>query len=187
MAEIISTRIGYQRWIRVIVATIRTAAGATGERDVEDHGDAAMVLAYDPARRVATVVRQFRAPASLAGGDGFVLEGAAGRLDGEAPEACARREAMEETGLRLGVLEPVAWIFSLPAISTERVSLFLAPYAAADRVAEGGGLAEEQEEIAVLELPLAELARMADEGLLTDAKLMLLVQTLRLRRPELFA
>lgn len=187
MAEIVSTRIGYQRWIRVIVATIRTAAGATGERDVEDHGDAAMVLAYDPGRRVATVIRQFRAPARLAGEDGFVLEAAAGRLDGEAPETCARREAMEETGLRLGSLEPVARIFSLPAISTERVSLFLAPYSAADRIAEGGGLAEEQEEIAVLELPLGELARLADAGQLADAKLMLLVQTLRLRRPELFA
>lgn len=187
MAEIVSTRTGYQRWIRVLVATIRTAAGATGERDVEDHGDSAMVLAYDPGRRLATVIRQFRAPVSLAGDDGFLLEAAAGRLDGEEPETCARREAMEEAGLRLGALEPVARIFSLPAISTERVSLFLAPYTAADRVAEGGGLAEEQEEIAVIEMPLSELARLADEGGLTDAKLMLLVQTLRLRRPELFS
>lgn len=187
MAEITATRIGYQRWIRVIVATIRTAAGATGERDVEDHGDAAMVLAYDPGRRVATVIRQFRAPVRLAGEEGFLLEAAAGRLEGEEPEACARREAMEETGLRLDRLEAVARIFPLPAISTERVSLFLAPYGLADRVAEGGGLVEEQEEIAVLEMPLGELARLADNGQLTDAKLMLLVQTLRLRRPELFA
>lgn len=186
MAEITATRIGYQRWIRVLVATIRTAAGATGERDIEDHGDAAMVLPYDPAHRVATVIRQFRAPARLGGGDGFVLEAPAGRLDGDDPEACARREAMEEAGLRLRILEPVARIFSLPAISTERVSLFLAPYAAADRIAEGGGLAEEQEEIAVIEMPLDELARLADEGGLADAKLMLLVQTLRVRRPELF-
>lgn len=187
MAEITSTRIGYQRWIRVLVASLRTAAGATGERDVEDHGDAAMVLPYDAERRLATVIRQFRAPVRLAGGDGFLLEAAAGRLDGEEPEACARREAMEEAGLRLGPLEPVARIFSLPAISTERVSLFLAPYAVGDRVAEGGGLAEEQEEIAVIEMPLGDLAQLADEGLLTDAKLMLLVQTLRLRRPELFS
>lgn len=186
MAEIISTRIGYQRWNRIIVATLRMADGTTGERDVEDHGDSAMVLAYDSGRRVATVIRQFRAPVRIVGDEGFVLEAAAGRLDGEEPEACARREAMEEAGLRVDRLEPVARIYSLPAMSTERVSLFLAPYAAEDRVAEGGGLAEEQEEIAVIEMPLAELARLADAGELVDAKLMLLVQTLRLRRPDLF-
>lgn len=186
MAEIIATRIGYQRWNRILVATLRLADGTTGERDVEDHGDAAMVLAYDPSRRVATLVRQFRAPVRLAGDEGPMLEAAAGRLDGDDPETCARREALEETGLRLDRLEPVARIYSLPAMSTERVSLFLAPYAAADRVAPGGGLAEEQEEIAVIEMPLAELARRADAGELADAKLMLLVQTLRLRRPELF-
>jgi len=39
----------------------------------------------------------------------------------------------------------------------------------------------------VVELPLAELAARADEGRLDDMKTMLLVQTLRLRRPDLFA
>jgi hypothetical protein len=38
----------------------------------------------------------------------------------------------------------------------------------------------------VLELPLAQLAAMADAGTLTELKLLLLVQTLRLRRPDLF-
>ena len=65
--------------------------------------------------------------------------------------------------------------------------LFFAPYRAADRVAAGGGLASEQEGIAVVETPLAELAAMADGGTLTELKLFALVQTLRLRRPELFA
>ena len=37
------------------------------------------------------------------------------------------------------------------------------------------------------ELPLADLAAMADAGTLTELKLFALVQTLRLRRPELFA
>ncbi|WP_424811384.1 NUDIX domain-containing protein [Roseococcus sp. YIM B11640] len=187
MAEILSTEIVYSRWARMILATIRLPDGQSTRRDIEDHGEAAMVLPYDPQRRVALVIRQFRTPPCFVGGDGMVLEAAAGRLEGEDAEACARREAMEEIGVRLGQLEPVARAWTMPALSTERVSLFLAPYSETDCVAEGGGLAEEHEEITVLEMPLAELARLADAGEPMDIKLLLLVQTLRLRRPECFA
>lgn len=186
MAEILSTELVYSRWSRMLLATIRLPDGQVTKRDIEDHGEAAMVLPYDPQRRMAVVIRQFRTPPRYVAGDGMILEAAAGRLDGESPESCARREAMEEVGVRLDQLEPVARAWTMPALSTERIALFLAPYSAADRVADGGGLAEEHEEITVLEMPLAELAAMADAGTLTDLKLFALVQTLRLRRPELF-
>ena len=77
-----------------------------------------------------------------------------------------------------------AW--SMPGISTERMALYLAPFSAADRVSAGGGLATEHESISVAEVPLAELARLADAGHLADLKTLALVQTLRLRRPDLF-
>ena len=83
--------------------------------------------------------------------------------------------------------------WSLPArptrcrgLSTEKIHLFLAAFRAADRVTAGGGLAEEHEDITVLEVPLADLAAQADAGTLLDMKTLVLVQTLRLRRPELF-
>jgi hypothetical protein len=38
----------------------------------------------------------------------------------------------------------------------------------------------------VVKLPLAELAAMADAGQITDMKTLAVVQTLRLRRPDLF-
>jgi nudix-type nucleoside diphosphatase (YffH/AdpP family) len=186
LAEIMSTEIVYSRWARMILATIRLPDGQSTKRDIEDHGEAAMVLPYDPVRRLALVIRQFRTPPCFVGTDGMILEAAAGRLDGEDAEMCARREAMEEVGVRLSELEPVARAWTMPALSTERVALFLAPYSKADRVANGGGLSEEHEEITVMEMPLAELAAMADAGELTDLKLLLLVQTLRLRRPDCF-
>jgi len=74
----------------------------------------------------------------------------------------------------------------MPGVSTERMDLYLAAYAEADRVGEGGGAPGEHEGITVVEMPLAELARLADGGQLTDMKALTLVQTLRLRRPELF-
>lgn len=187
MAEILSTEIVYSRWAKMILATIRLPDGQCTKRDIEDHGEAAMVLPYDPVRRLALVIRQFRTPPCFLGTNGMILEAAAGRLEGEEAEACARREALEEVGIRLAELEPVARAWTMPALSTERVSLFLAPYSAADRIADGGGLSEEHEEITVMEMPLADLARLADGGDLMDLKLLLLVQTLRLRRPDCFA
>ncbi len=184
--EIAALDLRHERWARMFVATVRLPGGETTLRDMEDHGRAVAVLPYDPERRVALLVRQFRAPPFHAAGEATTLETPAGRLDESDPEACARREAMEEVGLRLGGLEPVLVAWTMPALSTERAHLF-APYRAADRVAAGGGLASEHEGIAVVEMPLAGLAAMADDGTLTELKLFALVQTLRLRRPELFA
>jgi hypothetical protein len=78
----------------------------------------------------------------------------------------------------------VAKAWAMPGVSTEQMDLYLGAYAPADWVGTGGGI--EGEDIEVLEIPLAELAAMADSGALHDMKTLLLVQTLRLRRPELF-
>ena len=53
--------------------------------------------------------------------------------------ATARREANEELGVDLKSLEFVATVWSSPGVSTERQSLFLAPYRPADRSDKGGG------------------------------------------------
>ena len=177
----------HEGWCKLVVATIRTPKGEVLRREIEDHGTAVAVLAYDPDRRVAMLVRQFRPSAFHAAGQTEILETIAGLVEEDEPAAeAARREAMEETGLRLGDLELVATTWTSPGLSTERIGLFLAPFARRDRVAEGGGAEDEQEDITLVETPLAELAARADAGAIDDLKLLALVQTLRLRRPELF-
>lgn len=173
-------------WSQLLVATIRRPDGGTINREIEDHGTAVGLLPYDPERRVATLVRQFRAPAAHAAGASDVLEVPAGLIEGEDPGDCALRELEEETGIRLRHVERLGTVWSMPGISTERIHLFLAPYGEADRIGPGGGLADEHEEIVLEEIALADLAAMADEGRLDDMKTLCLVQTLRLRRPELF-
>ncbi len=151
-------------------------------REVEHHGEAVVVLPYDPDRKVALLVSQFRAPVFEAAGKDALLEAPAGIRDDESPEEGARRELREEAGLEVKALEFVGSFWSMPGISTERMHFFLAAYGETDRNGDGGGLAEEHEHITVVEKPLAAL----DDGSIDDLKTMFLVNALRLRRPDLF-
>ena len=185
--RIMGTRTVYEGWARYLVAEVRMPDGSRIGREVEDHGPAVAVLPYDPERRVALLVRQFRTPPCFVDGTASVLEAPAGLREEEDAGTCARREAFEEVGLRLSTLEPAGRVWSLPGLSTERMDLFLAPYRAADREGAGGGLAEEHESIEVVEVALPDLAAMAERGEVADMKTLCLVQTLRLRHPALFA
>lgn len=184
--RIVNERTVYDGWSKISIATVMLENGRSFERLMEDHGRAICVLPYDPARKVAILVRQFRAPVCATAGETELLEAAAGLTDGEAPEAAALRELFEETGLRLDALDHVATVWTMPGISTERMDLFLAHYGEADRAGDGGGHASEFENITVVEMPLSDLAAISDDGKIHDMKTMVLVQTLRLREPDLF-
>jgi nudix-type nucleoside diphosphatase (YffH/AdpP family) len=173
-------------WRKLLGFTIRMPDGRTMKREILNSQDAAAVLPYDPQRRKVILIRQFRAPVMHVESRPDIVEAVAGLLDAGEPDETARREAMEEAGLRLGTLEPVGRAWSAPGITTERVSMFLAPYSAADRVEEGGGLADEHEEIEVLEIGIDELAGMLERHAIDDMKTLILAQALQLRHPELF-
>jgi nudix-type nucleoside diphosphatase (YffH/AdpP family) len=174
-------------WSTFSVGRFRLSSGAVVSREIEDHGRAVCVLPYDPERRIAVLVRQFRPPVFQAAGVAALVEAPAGLLDEDDPETGARREAQEEVGLTLRDLEFVVSGWSMPGISTERMEFYLAPFTAADRTHAGGGLADEHEDITVLEVPLAELDRQLTAGEVTDVKTLVLVQALKLRHPHLFA
>ncbi|MGA3064725.1 MAG: NUDIX hydrolase [Methylocystis sp.] len=98
----------------------------------------------------------------------------------------ARREALEEAGLQLRSLERIATVWTMPGISTERMTLYLAAYGLEDRIAEGGGVSAEHENISVVEIGLGDLAKLMDAGELVDMKTLALTQALKMRYPELF-
>jgi nudix-type nucleoside diphosphatase (YffH/AdpP family) len=161
----------------------------TVSREYQTRADVVAVLPYDPVRRVAILARQLRVPLLARGDhDGYLVEAPAGHIDeGEDPAAAARREAAEEVGVTVGEMEHVGDVFASPGAMTERLGLYLAAYGAGDRVSGGGGLADEGEDIEVLECALAELAEAARGGDIADAKTLMLIQALQLRRPELFS
>jgi nudix-type nucleoside diphosphatase (YffH/AdpP family) len=185
--EILERQIAHAGYITVERLRMRLTDGAEVSREVERHGDAAAVLPYDVERRSALVVRLFRAPVLVASGEEMSEEACAGMIENEDADTTARREAYEELGVDLPSLEFVARVWSSPGVSTERQSLFLAPYRSADRISDGGGVEGESEGITVVERLLAELAADVDQGRIADGKLLTLVLALRLRRPDLFA
>lgn len=186
--KIVSTRMAHLGWTKLIVAGVRSQDGRVVPHDIEDHGEAACVLPYNPRRRTAVLVRQPRAPVLYAADVQETLEAVAGIIEqNEPPAACARREAKEEAQLDIEAVEHVFTAWTMPGLSTERMHFFLAIYDSEARPEVGGGVAAEHEQTTATEFALTALARMADDGRLDDVKTLLLLQTLRLRQPQLFA
>lgn len=184
--QILRTQTTHAGWTKLFIAKIRLPDGRTITREIEDHGEAVCVLPYHPLRKTAILVRQFRAPVFFANNAPESLEAIAGILEETDATECVRREAMEEAGLKLDSLEYIFTGWSMPGLSTERMHFYLAIYSSEFR-AKMGGLANEHEEIVPVEIDLGELAKMADQSQLGDVKTLLLLQTMRLRKPDLFA
>ncbi len=121
--EITHVETVHSGWAKFLLAAVRLPDGRSFRREIEDHGTAACVLPYDPGRRTAVLVRQFRAPVYYAAREPHTLEAIAGIVEEADPAETARREAREEAGLELGAIEPVGEGWTMPGISTERMHL----------------------------------------------------------------
>jgi nudix-type nucleoside diphosphatase (YffH/AdpP family) len=148
----------------------------TQHRETYDRGNGATLLPYNRAQRTVVLVRQFRYPAYVNGYDGLMIEAAAGLLDNVSPETRIRAEAEEETGYRLGAVSKVFEAFMSPGAVTEKLHFFIAEYEPAMRVGSGGGLADEGEDIEVLELSIDQALAMVADGRIADAKTIMLLQ-----------
>lgn len=145
-------------------------------RETYDRGNGATLLPYNLAQRCVVLVRQFRYPAYVNGCDDLLIETAAGLLDDQAPEVRIRAEAEEETGYRLGDIRKIFEAYMSPGSVTEKLHFFVAEYQPKMRVGSGGGIAEEGEDIEVLELPLDTALAMIGDGRIADAKTIMLLQ-----------
>lgn len=112
-------------------------------------GDAVTVLPYDPVRDRVLVVEQFRTGPFVRGdAQPWQLEAIAGRIDpGETPEDAARREAVEEAGLVLDALLPVAQYYPSPGICAEFLYSYVAVTDLPDGAAGVFGVEGEAEDI----------------------------------------
>ncbi len=158
------------------------------------HSDAVGVLAHDPRADAVVLVRQFRYPVydrlseedrnSAGIRKAWLLEIVAGLLEGsQSAEETARRELREEIGYEVaGTLEQIATIYSSPGSLAEQITIFIAEVDTAVQHEQGGGLAEEGEDTEVVKLSIDEAMDMLASGELRDAKTVIALQHLALRR-----
>jgi len=104
--QLATRRVYAGRVVRLDVDTVRFPDGSTGELELIRHPGAAAVVPCltDPKGSDPTIlmIKQYRYAAG-----GSLWEVPAGTLDpNEAPDACARRELLEETGVTAERLEP---------------------------------------------------------------------------------
>jgi nudix-type nucleoside diphosphatase (YffH/AdpP family) len=144
-------------------------------RETYDRGNGATLLPYNLAQRTVLLTRQFRYPAFVNGHDDLLIEAAAGLLDDAEPEERIRAEVEEELGYRLGTVQKIFESFMSPGSVTEKLHFFVAPYEPSMRIGAGGGLAEEGEDIEVLELAIDEALAMVADGRIADAKTVMLL------------
>ncbi|MGZ3847076.1 MAG: GDP-mannose pyrophosphatase NudK [Flavisolibacter sp.] len=154
----------------------------TQSREAYDRGNGATILLYNKEQRTVILTRQFRLPSYINGNEtGMLIEACAGLLDKDNPEDCIRRETEEETGYRLTDVEKVFEAYMSPGSVTEILYFFVAHYSKEMKVAEGGGVEHEEENIEVLELDIDRAMNMIDTGEIKDAKTIMLLQYLKLR------
>jgi len=148
------------------------------KREIYDHGNSAVILPYDPARRTVLLTRQFRLPVFLKEGAESVLEACAGKLDGATAEQRIRKEIEEELGYRIIEVERLFELYVSPASIMEKIFFFTCSYSPAQRISSGGGLKAEGEDIEVVETTLENAVNMVATGEIIDAKTVVLIQYL---------
>ncbi|OYU39761.1 MAG: tellurium resistance protein [Pseudorhodobacter sp. PARRP1] len=137
--------------------------------------DAVTVLPYDPVRDRVLVIDQFRAGPYLRGDpQPWQIEAIAGRIDpGETPVEAARREAVEEAGLVLDDLLPVASYYPSPGCSSEFLYSFVALTDLPDTAAGVFGVEGEAEDIRGHLLSFARLMALVASGEISNAPTLL--------------
>jgi ADP-ribose diphosphatase len=158
---LINRRVVHQgRVIEVRVDDIEIRDGLNVRRDVVSHPGAVVMLAVDAEDRILWI-RQHRWAI-----DRELLELPAGTLEqGEEPAECARRELAEETGFAASKWQALGGFYSAPGFCDEYLHAFAASVLTPEH-AEG----DEDEDITVEPLTMAETLARLDAGDITDAK-----------------
>ena len=151
-------------------------------RESYDIGQGAGVLPYDRRTGKVLLIRQFRWPVFELGIKELFIEVVAGKLDGDTPEACVLREAVEEAGAVITNPKLVFHAFMSPGAVKEQLFLFMADYDSAAPRQETGGVRDEGEDIETLEMTLDEAMSRVADGKITDAKTVMLLQYAALNR-----
>lgn len=185
--KIIDRKILSDNWYKLYKYTFelqeKNGKRSIQHREAYDRGNGAVILLYNPSQKTVILTQQFRLPTFVNGNkDGMMIEACAGLLDQDNPEDCIRRETEEETGYRIDRVEKIYEAYMSPGSVTEILHFFIGEYTKNQKVAEGGGVDEESENIEVLELDFEKAFKMIKTGEIKDAKTIMLLQHAKLHQ-----
>jgi GDP-mannose pyrophosphatase NudK len=184
---ILQTEILSKNWytLKKVTYQITLADGSTSiqNREAYDRGNGAAILLYNLAQQTVILTRQFRLPTFINGNTtGMLIEACAGLLDKDNAEDCIKRETTEETGYKINSVKKIFEAYMSPGSVTEMLHFFIAEYNQDMKENDGGGLAQEQEHIEVIELPFNTALSMMHTGEIKDAKTIMLLQYMQLQK-----
>ncbi len=146
--------------IHLVDCDIRTPQGKVLPRQILEHPGCVVIIPRSKSNKYV-LVRQYRFPL----GKHLWEFPAGGKETGETFAAAAKRELMEEIGMRPGRLKKLMAFYPTPGVSGEKMHVFLATDlqpAAAQK--------DEDEEFEVREFSLAEIGRMIWKKKIIDGK-----------------
>lgn len=142
-----------------------------------NRGDTVAVILYNRINKSVVLVRQFRYPAYIDDGPGWLIECVAGIKDsGEI--SVARKEVMEEAGYKVEDLKYLTRFYPSPGGCSERIFIYLAYVETREEIKDkyfGTG----NEDIQVIEIPLARAFEMIKNGEICDGKTIIALYHLR--------
>ncbi|TPN88993.1 NUDIX domain-containing protein [Aquimarina algicola] len=146
-------------------------------REMLDKGDCVAVLLFEKDTQNVLLINQFRYPTTQRDNDGWLVELPAGGIEkDEDPVTCAIREVEEETGYRASQLQLISKFYATPGVSSERMYLYYAEVTSNDKIAEGGGVKEENEDIQLCKYPISEIDSLLNNSKINDAKTIIALQ-----------
>lgn len=146
--------------------------------EVYGKSDGIAVLLYNSTSKNIVLVKQFRMPVYKAKvNQGYSIEVVGGTIDNnESIEESAIREIKEEVGYKIDNLKKITTVFLSPGIVREKTHLFIAEYKEENKIFDGGGVLEENEEIEILEIPFVKCLQMVKNEEIIDARTLILLQ-----------
>lgn len=139
-----------------------------------ERGDSVAILLFEKESKSILLTNQFRYP-SCKHNNGWLLEIPAGSLEkDEDPEKCIKREVLEEIGYKIKIPKLIHTFYTSPGAVTERIFLYFAEVSEKDKIAKGGGVEAENEDIQLVKLPVKEIEAKLSE--IKDAKTIIALQ-----------
>ena len=147
-------------------------------RELFQRGDAVGVLPWDPETDELVLIEQFRVGALRDGHSPWMLELVAGIVEvGESDSEVVHREAEEEAGCRLGLLESIATFYPSAGACSEQIRLFVGEVIRS-QPGTVQGLESEHEDILVHQLPREQVMQMLDRNEINNGHTLIALQWL---------